>query len=135
MLQPKNTKFRKFQKSRVKGVQSNTDHLRYGKFGIKTLDAARIPARTIEAVRRVITRKFKRLGIVWIRVFPDIAVSQKPAEVRMGKGKGAPQYWVCRVKRGAILFEFDGVSAQLAKQAARLADSKLPIKTRFVTYS
>ncbi len=135
MLQPKNTKFRKFQKSRVKGVQSNTDHLRYGKFGIKTLDAARIPARTIEAVRRVITRKFKRLGIVWIRVFPDIAVSEKPAEVRMGKGKGAPQYWVCRVKRGAILFEFDGVSPQLAKQAARLADSKLPVKTRFIIYS
>lgn len=135
MLQPKSTKFRKFQKSRVRGVQSNTDHLKFGQFGIKTTAAARIPARTIEAVRRVITRKFKRLGVVWIRVFPDIAISEKPAEVRMGKGKGAPQYWVCRVKRGAILFEFDGISPQLAKQAARLADSKLPVKTRFIAYS
>nr|QOZ41723.1 ribosomal protein L16 [Prototheca wickerhamii] len=135
MLQPKNTKFRKFQKSRVKGIESNTNQLRFGQFGIKTTAAARIPARTIEAVRRVITRKFRRLGVIWIRVFPDISVTEKPAEVRMGKGKGSPQYWVCKVKRGTILFEFDGVTPQLAKQAARLADSKLPVKTRFITYS
>ena len=135
MLQPKNTKFRKFQKSRVKGIESNTNQLRFGQFGIKTTAAARIPARTIEAVRRVITRKFRRLGVIWIRVFPDISVTEKPAEVRMGKGKGSPQYWVCKVKRGTILFEFDGVTPQLAKQAARLADSILPVKTRFITYS
>ena len=135
MLQPKNTKFRKFQNSRVKGIESNTNQLRFGQFGIKTTAAARIPARTIEAVRRVITRKFRRLGVIWIRVFPDISVTEKPAEVRMGKGKGSPQYWVCKVKRGTILFEFDGVTPQLAKQAARLADSKLPVKTRFITYS
>lgn len=133
MLQPKRTKFRKFQKGRVKGILSNTSQLHFGQFGIKTLQAGRIPARTLEALRRVITRKFKRMGQIWIRIFPDIAVSSKPAEVRMGKGKGSPSFWICRVKKGQILFEMDGISPQLAKQASLLAYYKLPLKTKFVT--
>ncbi len=132
MLQPKRTKFRKFQKGRIHGVRGNTNQLRFGEFGLKVLESGRIPAKTLEAVRRVITRKFKRCGQVWIRVFPDSAVSAKPAEVRMGKGKGAPSFWVCRVKRGQILFEMGGISSQLAKQAAHLAYFKLPLKTKFV---
>lgn len=133
MLQPKRTKFRKFQKGRVKGILSNTTQLEFGQFGLKALESGRIPARTIEAVRRIITRKFKRMGQIWIRIFPDISVSSKPAEVRMGKGKGSPSFWICRVKKGQILFEMDGVSPQLAKQAALLAYYKLPIKTKFLT--
>lgn len=133
MLQPKRTKFRKFQKGRIGGVLSNTTHLEFGHFGLKALEPGRIPARTLEAVRRVITRKFKRLGQIWVRVFPDIGVSSKPAEVRMGKGKGAPCHWICRVKKGQILFEMDGVSSQLARQASLLADYKLPLKTKFIT--
>ena len=133
MLQPKRTKFRKFQKGRVKGILSNTTQLEFGQFGLKALESGRIPARTIEAVRRIITRKFKRMGQIWIRIFPDISVSSKPAEVRMGKGKGSPNFWICRVKKGQILFEMDGVSPQLAKQAALLAYYKLPIKTKFLT--
>lgn len=132
MLQPKRTKFRKFQKGHVSGILSNTTHLQFGQFGIKVLEPGRIPARTIEAVRRVLTRKFKRIGQIWIRVFPDISVSSKPAEVRMGKGKGSPSFWICRVKKGQILFEMDGISSQLAKQAARLAYYKLPLKTTFI---
>lgn len=132
MLQPKRTKFRKFQKGRVHGILNNTNQLRFGEFGLKVLESGRIPARTVEAVRRVITRKFKRLGQVWIRIFPDIVVSAKPAEVRMGKGKGAPSFWVCRVKKGQILFEMSGISCQVAKQAAQLAYFKLPLKTKFV---
>lgn len=134
MLQPKRTKFRRYQKGRIGGIRPNTEHLRFGQFGIKTLEAARIPSKTIEAVRRVITRKFKRTGEVWIRIFPDIAVSAKPAEVRMGKGKGAPSYWVCRVQKGQILFEMDGISLPLAQQAARLANYKLPVPTKFISH-
>ena len=103
MLQPKRTKYRKFQKGRVKGILSNTTQLEFGQFGLKALESGRLPARTLEAVRRIITRKFKRMGQIWIRVFPDISVSSKPAEVRMGKGKGSPNFWVCRVKKGQIL--------------------------------
>ncbi len=133
MLQPKRTKFRKFQKGRVKGILSNMTQLEFGQFGLKALESGRIPARTIEAVRRILTRKFKRMGQIWIRIFPDISVSSKPAEVRMGKGKGSPSFWICRVKKGQILFEMDGISPQLAKQAALLAYYKLPIKTKFLT--
>lgn len=133
MLQPKRTKFRKFQKGRAKGILSNTTHLEFGQFGLKALESGRIPAKTLEAVRRILTRKFKRMGQIWIRVFPDISVSSKPAEVRMGKGKGAPSFWICRVKKGQILFEMDGISPQLAKQASFLAYYKLPLKTKFVT--
>lgn len=132
MLQPKRTKFRKFQKGKIKGILSNTTHLEFGEFGLKSLESGRIPSRTLEAVRRILTRKFKRQGQIWIRVFPDIAISSKPAEVRMGKGKGAPSFWVCRVKKGQILFEMDGISSQLAKQAAHLAYYKLPLKTQFI---
>ena len=132
MLQPKRTKYRKFQKGRVKGLLSNITHLEFGHFGIKALESGRLPAKTLEAVRRIITRKFKRMGQIWIRVFPDISVSAKPAEVRMGKGKGSPNFWICRVKKGQILFEMDGISSQLAKQAASLAYYKLPLKTKFI---
>jgi large subunit ribosomal protein L16 len=132
MLLPKRTKFRKYQKGRIRGVKANTTQLRFGRYGIKTLDTGRIPAKTLEAVRRVITRKFKRTGQIWIRIFPDIPVSAKPAEVRMGKGKGSPSFWVARVQRGQILFEMDGIPLQLAKQAANLAYYKLPIKTKFI---
>ena len=132
MLQPKRTKYRKFQKGRVKGILSNTVHLGFGQFGLKALEPGRIPAKTLEAVRRIMTRKFKRMGQIWIRVFPDISITSKPAEVRMGKGKGSPSFWICRVKKGQILFEMDGVSPQLAKQASRLAYYKLPLKTKFI---
>jgi large subunit ribosomal protein L16 len=132
MLLPKRTKFRKYQKGRIRGVKPNTTQLRFGRYGLKALDTGRIPARTLEAVRRVITRKFKRTGQIWIRIFPDIPISAKPAEVRMGKGKGSPSFWVARIQRGQILFEMDGISPQLAKQAAILAYYKLPIKTKFV---
>lgn len=132
MLQPKRTKFRKFQKGRVKGIKPNTTKLSFGRYGLKALETGRITARTLEAVRRVITRKFKRTGQIWIRIFPDISVSSKPAEVRMGKGKGSPSFWVCKVQKGQILFEMDGISFQLAQQASNLAYYKLPIKTKFV---
>lgn len=132
MLHPKRTKFRKFQKGRVKGILPNLTQLEFGQFGLKALETGRIPAKTIEAVRRIITRKFRRTGQIWIRVFPDISVSSKPAEVRMGKGKGSPSFWICRVKKGQILFEMDGISSQLAKQAAILAYYKFPLKTKFI---
>jgi large subunit ribosomal protein L16 len=132
MLFPKRTRFRKYQKGRIQGVKPNTTCLHFGHYGVKSLEAGRIPARTLEAVRRVLTRKFKRTGKIWIRVFPDIAVSAKPAEVRMGKGKGAPAFWICRVQKGQILFEMDGISSQLAQQAAVLAYYKLPVKSKFV---
>lgn len=132
MLSPKRTKFRKYQKGRIKGIKSNTTFLKFGKYGIKSLETARIPAQTIEAVRRVMTRKFKRSGQIWIRIFPDIPITTKPAEVRMGKGKGSPSYWICRVKAGQILFEMDKINFQLAKQAALLASNKLSIKTKFI---
>lgn len=133
MYQPRKTKFRKYQKGRVSGVVSNMDTLKFGKFGIKSLQAARIQSKTLEAVRRIITRRFKRTGVIWIRVFPDIAVSSKPAEVRMGKGKGSPDYWACRVKKGQILFEMDGVPTTLAIQAAKAVKYKLPVSIKYVS--
>lgn len=132
MLQPKRTKFRKYQKGKIPGIASNSTKLIYGQYGLKSLESGKIPARTIEAVRRVLTRKFKRIGQIWIRIFPDIAISTKPAEVRMGKGKGAPSFWVCKIKQGQILFEMDGIPIQLAQQAAILAYYKFPLKTKFI---
>jgi large subunit ribosomal protein L16 len=132
MLSPKKTKYRKHQKGQIKGPKGNDTLLRFGKFGIKCLEQGRIQSRTIEAARRAITRKLKRSGLVWIRIFPDIPVTEKPAEVRMGKGKGAPSYWVCRVQPGQILFEMDGIPESLAKQAATLAIMKLNVKARFI---
>jgi len=131
MLSPKRTKYRKQQKGKLGNIRPNTSRLQFGKYAVKSLASGRIKAKTIEAVRRVITRKLKRGGQVWIRVYPDIAVTAKPLEVRMGKGKGVASYWICRVKAGQILYEIDGVSLSLAKQAALLAYYKLPIKTTF----
>ncbi len=132
MLSPKKTKFRKYQKGDIRGIKSNITTLKFGKYGLKSLQCGKITAKTIEAVRRAITRKFKRSGKIWIKIFPDIPVTQKPLEVRMGKGKGAPSFWICRIQAGQILFEMDGISFQLAKQAATLAKHKLPIKTELV---
>ena len=132
MLQPKKTKFRKQFKGRIHGTSKGATTLDYGEYGLKAMAPERITARQIEAARRALTRHMKRAGRVWIRVFPDVPVSSKPAEVRMGKGKGAPEYWVARVKPGRIMFEIDGVSAELAREALTLAAAKLPIKTRFV---
>ena len=131
MLSPKRTKYRKHQKGSKKGVQSNLTELKFGRYGIKSLEGGRIHAKTIEAVRRAITRKLKRAGQVWIRIFPDLVVTRKPAEVRMGKGKGSPAFWVCRVQPGQLLYEIDGVPAFLAMQAANLAYYKLPLKSGF----
>ena len=133
MLSPKRTKFRKYQKGRTKGIKSNQTDLQFGKYGLKTLQSGRISARTIEAVRRVMTRKFKRAGQIWIRVFPDLPITNKPAEVRMGKGKGSVSYWVCSVQSGQILYEMDGIPYQLAKTGFTLAYQKLPLKTEFVS--
>ena len=132
MLQPKKTKFRKAHKGRIKGVATSGATLSFGQFGLKAMEPDRLTARQIEAARRAMTRHMKRAGRVWIRIFPDVPVSKKPLEVRMGSGKGAPEFWVVRVKPGRILFELDGVTAQLAKEALELAAAKLPIKTRFV---
>ena len=132
MLQPKRTKFRKQFKGRIKGAAKGGFSLDFGSFGLKALEPERVTARQIEAARRAITRQMKRQGRVWIRVFPDVPVSSKPTEVRMGKGKGAPEYWACRVKPGRILFEIDGVSPEIATEALRLGAAKLPIRTRFV---
>jgi len=132
MLQPKRTKFRKAFKGRIKGVAKGGFELNFGQFGLKAVEPERVTARQIEAARRALTRHMKRAGRVWIRVFPDVPVSKKPVEVRMGKGKGAPEYWACRVKPGRIMFECDGVPAQIAKEAMALAAAKLPIKTRFI---
>ena len=131
MLQPKKTKFRKQFKGRIHGVAKGGTNLDFGQFGLKAVEPERITARQIEAARRALTRHMRRAGRVWIRVFPDVPVSSKPAEVRMGKGKGAPELWVCRVKPGRIMFEIDGVSSTLAREALTLAAAKLPIKTRF----
>ena len=133
MLQPKRTKFRKAHKGRIHGLAKGGTALNFGAFGLKALEPERVTARQIEASRRAITRAMKRAGRVWIRVFPDVPVSRKPAEVRMGSGKGSPEYWVCRVKPGRILFEVDGVPADLAREALTLGAAKLPIKTKFVT--
>jgi large subunit ribosomal protein L16 len=132
MLQPMRTKFRKAHKGRIRGNAKAGTDLNFGQFGLKAVEPERVTARQIEAARRALTRHMKRAGRVWIRVYPDVPVSKKPIEVRMGKGKGAPEYWVCRVKPGRIVFEIDGVSVELAKEALALAAAKLPIRTRFV---
>ena len=133
MLQPKRTKFRKAFKGRLKGVSKGGTTLNFGSHGLKAVEPERITARQIEAARRAITRHMKRAGRVWIRIFPDLPVSKKPAEVRMGSGKGSPEYWAARVKPGRIMFELDGVSDQIAREALLLGAAKLPIKTRIVT--
>ena len=133
MLQPKRTKFRKQFKGRIRGKATSANTLDYGEYGLKAMEPDRITARQIEAARRAITRAMKRQGRVWIRLFPDIPVSKKPAEVRMGAGKGAPEFWACRVKPGRVMFEVDGVTSATAKEALSLAAAKLPIKTKFVT--
>lgn len=132
MLAPKKTKFRKAFKGRIHGNAKGGTSLNFGSYGLKALEPGRITARQIEAARRAITRNMKRVGRVWIRIFPDVPVSQKPAEVRMGSGKGSPEFWVCRVKPGRIMFEIDGVPPALAKQSFELAAAKLPIGTRVV---
>src|SRR6201992_1811730 len=132
MLQPKRTKFRKAHKGRIHGVATSGASLAFGEFGLKATEPERITARQIEAARRALTRHMKRAGRVWIRVFPDVPVSKKPAEVRMGSGKGTPELWVARVKPHRVMCEIDGVTVQTAKEALALAAAKLPIKTRFV---
>jgi large subunit ribosomal protein L16 len=132
MLSPKRTKFRKAHKGRIHGLAKGGTTLNFGAFGLKATTPARVTARQIEAARRAITRHIRRVGRVWIRIFPDVPVSSKPAEVRMGKGKGAPEFWVCRVKPGRIMFELDGVPRDLAEEAFRLAAMKLPVDTRIV---
>jgi large subunit ribosomal protein L16 len=132
MLSPKRTKYRKAFKGRIHGVAKGGTALNFGAYGLKAVEPGRITARQIEAARRAISRHIRRVGRVWIRVFPDVPVSTKPAEVRMGSGKGTPEYWVCRVKPGRIMFELDGVPADTAKVAFELAAAKLPIGTRFV---
>jgi large subunit ribosomal protein L16 len=132
MLQPSKTKFRKAHKGRIHGLATSGATLSFGEYGLKAMEPDRITARQIEAARRAMTRHMKRSGRVWIRIFPDVPVSKKPLEVRMGSGKGTPELWVARVKPGRIMFEIDGVSIQIAKEALALAAAKLPIKTRFV---
>jgi large subunit ribosomal protein L16 len=132
MLQPVRTKFRKQFKGRIHGKATSGAELTFGSFGLKSLEPERVTARQIEAARRAITRHMKRAGRLWIRVFPDVPVSKKPTEVRMGKGKGTPELWVCRVKPGRIMFEIDGVAPDLAKEALRLGAAKLPVRTRVV---
>jgi large subunit ribosomal protein L16 len=132
MLQPMRTKFRKAHKGRIKGTATSGATLSFGQFGLKAMEPDRVTARQIEAARRAMTRHMKRAGRVWIRIYPDVPVSKKPLEVRMGSGKGAPELWVVRIKPGRILFEVDGVSTTLAREALDLAAAKLPIKTRFV---
>ena len=132
MLQPKKTKYRKAHKGRIKGIATSATTLNYGTFGLKAIEADRITARQIEAARVAMTRFMKRAGRVWVRIFPDVPVSKKPTEVRMGKGKGSPEYYACRVKPGRILFEVDGVSEDVAKEALYKASAKLPIKTKFI---
>ena len=132
MLQPARTKFRKAHKGRIKGVATSGATLSFGQFGLKAMEPDRLTARQIEAARRAMTRHMKRAGRVWIRIFPDVPVSKKPLEVRMGSGKGAPELWVVRVKPGRILFEIDGVDLATAKEAMRLGSAKLSIATKFV---
>ena len=132
MLSPKRTKYRKAHKGRIHGLAKGGTDLNFGTFGLKALQPERVTARQIEAARRAITRAMKRVGRVWIRIFPDVPVTLKPAEVRMGSGKGSPEFWVARVKPGRIMFEIDGVSPDLAKEALALGAAKLPIKTKFI---
>ena len=132
MMQPKRTKYRKAHKGRMHGNAKGGTSLNFGSIGLKAVDPERVTARQIEAARRAISRKLKRQGQMWIRVFPDVPVSKKPLEVRMGSGKGSPEYWVARVKPGRIMFEIDGVAEDIAREALRLGAAKLPVKTRFV---
>jgi len=132
MLAPKRTKYRKAHKGRVHGMAKGGTALNFGAYGMKSVEPGRITARQIEAARRAITRHIRRIGRVWIRIFPDVPVSTKPAEVRMGSGKGSPEYWICRVKPGRIMFELDGVPYEVAREAFELAAAKLPVATRFV---
>jgi len=133
MLSPKRTKFRKAHKGRIHGKAKGGSSLNFGAYGLKAISPERITARQLEAARRAMTRHMKRAGKVWIRVFPDVPVSQKPAEVRQGKGKGTPEYWVAKVKPGRIMFEIDGVPLDVAREAFALAAAKLPVRTKFVT--
>ena len=132
MMQPKRTKFRKQFKGKISGSAQRGNFVAFGEYGLKATDRCRMTAREIEAARRAISRYVKRGGRIWIRVFPDVPITQKPLEVRMGSGKGAPEFWVARVKPGRILFEIDGVPLLVAREALTLAAAKLPIKTRFV---
>lgn len=133
MLSPKRTKFRKQHKGRIHGNAKGGTSLNFGSVGLKAMEPGRITARQIEAARRALVRRIRRQGKVWIRIFPDVPVSSKPAEVRMGKGKGSPEYWACRVKPGRIMFEMDGVPTDLASEAFELAAAKMPIKCKIVT--
>ena len=133
MLSPKRTKYRKQQKGRIHGMAKGGTARNFGAYGLKAEQPGRITARQIEAARRAITRHLKRTGRMWIRIFPDVPVSKKPVEVRMGKGKGVPEFWVCRIKPGRIMFELDGVQSSLAKEAFRRGADKLPIRTRIVS--
>lgn len=132
MLQPKRTKFRKQHKGRIHGLAKGGSDLNFGTYGLKALQPERVTARQIEAARRAMTRHMKRQGRVWIRIFPDVPVTSKPTEVRMGKGKGSVDFWACRIKPGRVMFEIDGVDDDTAREALRLAAMKLPIKTRVV---
>ena len=132
MLQPKKTKFRKQQKGRLRGFATSGAKVSFGEFGLKAITRGRVTARQIEAARRAMTRYIKRGGKVWIRIFPDVPITKKPIEVRMGKGKGSPEYYACRVKPGRIIFEIDGVSEEIAREALYKASAKLPIKTKFI---
>jgi large subunit ribosomal protein L16 len=132
MLSPKRTKYRKAFKGKIHGNAKAGTEVSFGSYGLKALEPMRITARQIEAARRAITRHIRRVGRVWIRVFPDLPVSRKPAEVRMGSGKGSPEFWACRVKPGRVLFELDGVAPDVAEKAFELASAKLPIQTKFI---
>jgi large subunit ribosomal protein L16 len=132
MLQPTRTKYRKAHKGRIHGKASRAILLNYGAYGLKAIEPERIIGKQIEAARVALTRHMQRTGKVWSRIFPNIPVSKKPTEVRMGKGKGAPEFWACRVKPGRILFEVDGVSEEIAREALYKASTKLPIKTKFI---
>jgi large subunit ribosomal protein L16 len=133
MMQPKKTKFRRAHKGRISGLATSGAALNFGSYGLKALEPERVTARQIEAARRAITRQMKRQGKVWIRIFPDVPVSKKPTEVRMGSGKGAPEFWAARVKPGRIMFEIDGVADEIARESLRLGAAKLPIRTKIVT--
>ena len=133
MLQPKKTKYRKAHKGRIRGKAKGGTTLNFGSYGLKAITAERVTSRQIEAARRAITRHMKRAGKVWIRIFPDVPVSKKPTEVRMGKGKGTPEYWAARVKPGRVMFEIDGVPSDIAHTALNLGSSKLPLQTKIIT--
>ncbi|MCE3232126.1 MAG: rplP [Rickettsiaceae bacterium] len=132
MLAPKKTKFRKAHKGRIHGITKGGSDLLFGSYGLKSMEPERVTARQIEAARRAIQRSLKRAGRLWIRIFPDVPVSSKPAEVRMGKGKGNPEFWVCRVKPGRIMFELDGVPESVAREAFEKAGAKLPVLSKFI---